>query len=143
MQFHEIVLACQNLTQHLNRENELLQTNRFQEVTRMTNDKESHSRAFEKVKVFMMGHPEWVVGLPKDTFESLREELERVKVVAEENERHLTKIFTVSQKLLKSVTTSLQSRNQLTDTYTALGKLKRNSVQAAPPIPAMAYDQGY
>ncbi len=143
MQSHEIVLACKNLTQHLDMENELLRTNRFQEVAHMTNDKESLSRAFEKIKTFMIGHPEWIQGLPKDIFESLRIELDRVKVVAEENERHLTKIFAVSQKLLKSVTVSLQSRNQLTDTYTSLGKLKRHSVQAAPPIPAMAYDQGY
>lgn len=143
MQSHEIIFVCKNLIDHLSYENKLLREHQFQEVTLLTNNKEILNRSFQKIREFLIEHPEWLKDLPQHTSVMLKESLEAVKVVAEENEKQLAKIFAVSQKLLRSVTESLQNRNQLTKTYTALGTIKKKAPYSVPSLPAMAYDEGY
>lgn len=143
MQYDDVISACMHLSNHLVHENALMRSNQFEDLSLLANDKEIVSRLFQSAKIFMIETPNWVESLSEQEVSRLKGVIEKVKVEAEENERQLSKLFKVSQKLLRSVTQTLQSKNQLTDTYTALGTWKKNTSYAAPTIPAVAYNQAY
>lgn len=143
MRYDDVIDTCMRLSSHLMHENILMRSNKFEDLSLLANDKEIVSRLFQSAKIFMLETPNWVESLNEQEVSRLKEVIEQVKVEAEENERQLSKLFKVSQKLLRSVTQTLQSKNQLTDTYTALGTWKKNTSYAAPTIPAVAYNQSY
>jgi dsDNA-binding SOS-regulon protein len=143
MHYDDVISTCERLADHLVHENALMQSNNFEDLSLLANDKEIVSRLFQSAKIFMMETSNWVESLSEQEVSRLKEVIEKVKVEALENEKQLSKLFKVSQKLLRSVTQTLQSKNQLTETYTALGTRKKNTSYAAPTIPAVAYNQAY
>lgn len=143
MQYDDVIGICERLAEHLANENALMRHNKFEDLSLLANDKEIVSRLFQSAKTFMMEASNWVESLNEQDVRGLKQAIEKVKVEAEENEKQLSQLFKVSQKLLRSVTQTLQSKNQLTETYTALGAWKKNTSYAAPTIPAVAYNEAY
>lgn len=119
----DLVAVTQRLTDLMTRENEILRSQRPQDIKTLQQEKVELARGYDHFMQALRKEPGLLAGAPRQSRDALRDATIRFQKTMTDNERALRAARNVSERLMKAIVSAVSDKQVSAAAYSSAGVL--------------------